>query len=1010
LKAAEAKAAGGTPWNPLSGGRISGPLKGRGKQVKRTIGFLLILVEFFSAAACDLLIAPSEAAGQGSLTIGFGTGGGTDRALDPADQAALRYELALTGPGDEQIKVSLSPGQTFHRLVALGEWRIYAEAFSPGGTLAGTGSTTVSIRPGNNPVRIPMRESGATVDNRDLTGLITAPVTGAAPVTTAIDVTQYTGIVAWKESNGTSFSGPSFAAATVYKAVVTLTAKSGFTFTGVPVDGFSYSVAASVTNPAGSGSTMTVTITFPATADEGQDTSVNSFGLTSLITAPVTGAAPDATVINATQYTGTIAWQNAADSSLVSGNFAAATVYKAVVTLAAKTGFTFDEVAADSFIYSGAASVTNLAGSGSTMTVTITFPATAPLQVSAFSLDGKVTAPVTGVTSVPGTINEIQYTGNIAWQKAADSSPVSGNFAAATVYKAVVTLTAKTGYTFTGVAADSFIHSGAASVTNLAGSGSTMTVTITFPQTEPASADNIRYVTPGGNGSNDGSTWANASDDLQAMIDAVYASAGPDEKIVHVAAGTYKPKYKPGSTGASTSAAGDRDCTFILRPGVILRGGYAGSGEYIDDPIRQARFNADGTVKNSTHETILSGDIGTPGLDSDNAYHVVLAVGIPDGSSTVLDGFTITGGYANGGGNLTVNSNNIPRVNGGGMCNWYSSPELRNVTIKNNQSPGTGTAGTGGGMYNNNSSPVLNAVTISSNTASKAGGGMYNNWSSPELTDVTVSGNSVSATTSGDGMGGGIFNGDNSAPVLNRVRIIGNTANNTGTLGANRGNGGGMYNSSSSPKLINVVISGNTAARTGTGTNTGAGGGIYNVSSSPVLINVLVSGNRASNSGGGIYVEDSSSSPELTNVTMAGNYASYGGAITCADSANNLTVTNSLIWGNVAGSNYPGINKAGGGAPSISYSLVQGESGGSDGNLVGNTDPRFVTLDAADSTTAKPGGDYQLQSGSPVINQGDDSSYLTARGNIPNFTGEKDLAGGNRKTGAQIDMGAYEWE
>jgi hypothetical protein len=48
------------------------------------------------------------------------------------------------------------------------------------------------------------------------------------------------------------------------------------------------------------------------------------------------------------------------------------------------------------------------------------------------------------------------------------------------VYKAVVSLTAKSGFTFAGVAENSFTHSGATSVANAANSG---TVTITFPAT-----------------------------------------------------------------------------------------------------------------------------------------------------------------------------------------------------------------------------------------------------------------------------------------------------------------------------------------------------------------------------------------------------------------------------------------------------------------------------------------------------------------------------------------------
>jgi hypothetical protein len=309
-----------------------------------------------------------------------------------------------------------------------------------------------------------------------LDGKVTAPVRGAAPDTTAINEAQYTGAVAWQTEGGTAQTG-AFAASTVYKAVVTLTAKTGYTFTGAASDTFTYTGAASVTNAANSG---TVTITFPATAAEGADTVVNAFSLDGKVTAPVRGATPNTTAINETQYTGAIAWQTTTGAAH-SGAFAASTVYKAVVTLTAKSGYIFTGVGANSFTYSGA-TVTNAANSG---TVTITFPATAAADgpaaavVTAFSLDGKVTAPVRDATPDTTAINEAQYTGTIAWQTE-DGAAHSGAFAASTVYRAVVTLAPKTGYTFTGVGANRFTYTGATQVTNAANSG---TVTITFPKT-----------------------------------------------------------------------------------------------------------------------------------------------------------------------------------------------------------------------------------------------------------------------------------------------------------------------------------------------------------------------------------------------------------------------------------------------------------------------------------------------------------------------------------------------
>jgi hypothetical protein len=131
----------------------------------------------------------------------------------------------------------------------------------------------------------------------------------------------------------------------------------------------------------------------------------------------------------------------------------------------------------------------------------------ADAPVSELDLTGKVTAPVTGTTPVTTTINADQYVGTIAWQDK-DGNAHSGNFAASTGYKAVLTLTAKAGYTFTGVTANSFKYDGAESVTNGANTG---TVTITFKATAANTGD----------GTGDGTDDPPASDTPPASVDEV---------------------------------------------------------------------------------------------------------------------------------------------------------------------------------------------------------------------------------------------------------------------------------------------------------------------------------------------------------------------------------------------------------------------------------------------------------------------------------------------------------
>ena len=67
-----------------------------------------------------------------------------------------------------------------------------------------------------------------------------------------------------------------------------------------------------------------------------------------------------------------------------------------------------------------------------------------------------------------------QFTGTVAW------SPSAVAFNYATVYTATITLKAKVGYTFDGVAENFFTAAGAASVSNAANSG---VVTAVYPAT-----------------------------------------------------------------------------------------------------------------------------------------------------------------------------------------------------------------------------------------------------------------------------------------------------------------------------------------------------------------------------------------------------------------------------------------------------------------------------------------------------------------------------------------------
>lgn len=216
-----------------------------------------------------------------------------------------------------------------------------------------------------------------------------------------------------------------------------------------------------------------------------------------------------------------------------------------------------------------------------------------------------------------------------------------------------------------------------------------------------ATAQTKRYVKPTGTG--DGSSWANASADLQAIIN---ISAANDE--VWVAVGTYKPTEK--LLSSSTDA---RDVTFILKAGVKIYGGFAGSETLVTERI------------SGTNETILSGDLNNSNTANiGDAYHVVASNGSSNGA--LLDGFTIQHGFADGGTTVIVNA---ARNQGGAIniSNEETSITFKNLIIKNNQSSGTGNGG--GGVYlklNNSSNCRFENVVFDTNeSVSASGGGMF---------------------------------------------------------------------------------------------------------------------------------------------------------------------------------------------------------------------------------------------------------------------------------------------
>ena len=229
----------------------------------------------------------------------------------------------------------------------------------------------------------------------------------------------------------------------------------------------------------------------------------------------------------------------------------------------------------------------------------------------------------------------------------------------------------------------------------------------------------------------------------------------------------------------------------------------------------------------------LGGSAGTT-IDGDQSGTVVtFASG--ESSSTVLQGFTVTDGFATSAGGVLIEGSsptlvdvvvtaNVAYNHGGGFYITSGSPTLRNVVIQGNRADGEG-----GGLYVTGATVTMSNCVIANNAVMSYGGGLCLQSSSAVLDHLLVVGNSAERD------GGGVFMNTSSADMSN-VALLGNTA------GGADGDGGGMYLLQASPNLTSVTLAGNTAS--------GCGGGLYLFQASPALLGVILAGNEAASGGG----------------------------------------------------------------------------------------------------------------------------------------------------------------
>lgn len=395
--------------------------------------------------------------------------------------------------------------------------------------------------------------------------------------------------------------------------------------------------------------------------------------------------------------------------------------------------------------------------------------------------------------------------------------------------------------------------------------------TTAFAQTGSFSGP-VRYVKTKGSYANDGTSWAQAKNNLQDAIESLHdymTRNGITEGRVYVAKGTYRPTTStPGGDGVLYTS-------FLIYEGITVYGGFDAANP---EATPEERLLEDGTqignakglkwkLKNST---ILSGNHSSSTADpmkwnsakneydesfTGNSYHVVWfatntstyssgldarnrAVGLAHKAG--IDGFTIQEGNAS---NRTVPEETDGRhayhnSYGGGVY-MVANSEVRNCIIRQNasalrgggvymdggglmeqcyvaqnQSDGVGvTDGYGGGVACDDGGVVRNCII--ENNAGRCGGGLSIAFSSIPSTDkaryASYASGCVVANNTSQAEAGGVFmrNGG----LLNHLTITYNNCVGAGVVYNNRryGRSGGLYVDGGG-MVTNSVIWGNEVA------------------------------------------------------------------------------------------------------------------------------------------------------------------------------------------------------
>ncbi len=386
------------------------------------------------------------------------------------------------------------------------------------------------------------------------------------------------------------------------------------------------------------------------------------------------------------------------------------------------------------------------------------------------------------------------------------------------------------------------------------------------------------------NGNGDGSSWQQATGDLQVALQASYFGVE-----IWVAEGIYKPTF------CSNCGEPQRNTAFIVKDGVKLLGGFKGTETQSDQRVATQNL------------TILSGDIDNDNTLANNSYTILLTEGVSN--QTLIDGFTIQDGNADFDNAALGDRHN----SGGGFYNngqlqgFISHPVIRNCIFTNNYAFGYGGAVYSDGSFKGNASPLFENVKFINNTAKNSGGGFYANAVFEGLCDPVFKSCEFKGNKALDEHGGAMVNSGGTSgisnPLIEDCRFESNNAHLNGGAVFNFGNNGhsnpifkktvfirneadeggavysdGSFSGETSPKFFDCDFFENHSLKDG--------GAIYNLGSSNGFCQASFErcnfeNNRSTDSGGAILNNGSSGTcvPRFSNCEFKQNIATAFGAV-----------------------------------------------------------------------------------------------------------------------------------